>query len=244
MSNEQNQPQGEAAATGGKPEENNTSGFAAADAEPQLTVEDILDTEQTAQAKAHDRVDAADADTDGAESAESAESADNVGSAERVDGAESAESAESADTDASAAAAEQASPYLEDLRRLTAEYANYRKRTEENAELEQQRATARVITPLLAVLDDFARAEAHGDLPESSAVAQVVQKLRDTLARLGLESFGEKGEQFDPQIHEAIAHVPVPGGEANTVLDVVELGYRLGAVELRPAKVAVVAADG
>jgi molecular chaperone GrpE len=135
--------------------------------------------------------------------------------------------------------------YLDDLRRLTAEYANYRKRTEANAVLEKQRATAAAVTPLLSVLDDLDRAEAHGDLEEGSAFATIAQKIRGSLERMGLEGFGEKGEAFDPQVHEAIAQVPVPGTEEPVVLDVVERGYRLGDVELRAAKVAVaVGADG
>jgi len=140
---------------------------------------------------------------------------------------------------------DEANPYLDDLRRLTAEYANYRKRTEANVYLDKQRARAAVVTPLLAVLDDLDRAEEHGDLEEGSAFATIAQKVRGILERMGLEGFGEKGEPFDPQVHEAIAQVPVPGTEQATVLDVVERGYRLGEVELRPAKVAVaVAADG
>jgi molecular chaperone GrpE len=95
------------------------------------------------------------------------------------------------------------------------------------------------------VLDDFDRAEAHGDLEEGSAFSAIAQKIRGALERFGLESFGAVGDPFDPQLHEAIAQVPVPGTEQHTVLDVIERGYRLGDVELRPAKVAVaVGADG
>ncbi len=138
-----------------------------------------------------------------------------------------------------------ANPYLEDLRRITAEYANYRKRTAENAEIEKQRAKAAAVNPLLSVLDDLDRAEAHGDLEEGSAFATIAQKLRGSFERMGLVAFGEKGEVFDPQVHEAIAQLPMPGTEQPTVLDVVERGYRLGEVELRPAKVAVaVPTDG
>ena len=141
--------------------------------------------------------------------------------------------------------ADEKNPYLDDLRRLTAEYANYRKRTEANAEVEKQRATAAAISGLLPVLDDLDRAEQHGDLEEGTAFATIAQKIRGVLERMGVEAFGEKGEPFDPQIHEAIAQVPVPGTEEPTVLDVIERGYRIGIVELRPAKVAVaVGADG
>lgn len=158
-------------------------------------------------------------------------------------GAEQTEAAAGADAEAAGDDAE--NPYLEDLRRLTAEYANYRKRTEANVELDKQRAKASVVVQLLSVLDDLDRAEQHGDLEEGSAFATIAQKLRASLERLGVESFGEKGEPFDPQVHEAIAQVPVPGTEQHTVLDVVERGYRIGDVELRPAKVAVaVGADG
>ncbi|WP_427869820.1 nucleotide exchange factor GrpE [Leucobacter luti] len=150
-----------------------------------------------------------------------------------------------ADADGAAAAEGSDNPYLDDLRRLTAEYANYRKRTEANAALEKQRAVAAAVTPMLAVLDDLDRAEQHGDLEEGTAFATIAQKIRGTLERLGLTSYGEKGEPFDPQLHEAIAQVPVPGTEQDTVLDVIERGYRIGDVELRPAKVAVaVGADG
>lgn len=134
---------------------------------------------------------------------------------------------------------EEASDHLEDLRRLSAEYANYRKRTEANAEVEKQRATAAAIGGLLPVLDDLDRAEQHGDLEEGTAFATIAQKIRGVLERMGVEAFGEKGEPFDPQIHEAIAQVPVPGTEEPTVLDVIERGYRIGIVELRPAKVAL-----
>jgi molecular chaperone GrpE len=140
---------------------------------------------------------------------------------------------------------DEANPYLEDLRRITAEYANYRKRTEANAVIEKQRAAAAAVGPLLSVLDDLDRAEQHGDLEEGSAFGTIAQKIRGTLERMGVEGFGEKGEPFDPQVHEAIAQVPVPGTEQPTVLDVIERGYRIGDVELRAAKVAVaVGADG
>ena len=184
------------------------SGAEAPGPQPQneeLTVEDILGAEQTA--------DAAGADA--------------------ADGSDAAEGSEATD------------PHLEDLRRLSAEYANYRKRTEANAAIEKQRATAAAVLGLLPVLDDLDRAEQHGDLEEGSAFATIAQKLRGTLERMGLESYGAKDDPFDPQLHEAIAQVPVPGTEQPIVLDVIERGYRLGDVELRPAKVAVaVGADG
>ncbi|MGD9607570.1 MAG: nucleotide exchange factor GrpE [Leucobacter sp.] len=191
-----------------------------AEQDDDFTVDDILDAEQTEEAAGADNGPAA------------------PGASGEAQDAEQAEAAEESD-------GEEASDHLEDLRRLSAEYANYRKRTEANAEVEKQRATAAAISGLLPVLDDLDRAEQHGDLEEGTAFATIAQKIRGVLERMGVEAFGEKGEPFDPQIHEAIAQVPVPGTEEPTVLDVIERGYRIGIVELRPAKVAVaVGADG
>ncbi len=160
-----------------------------------------------------------------------------------------AQTGEAADADQAEAAEgeelDEATSHLNDLRRLSAEYANYRKRTADNAAIEKQRATAAAVMALLPIIDDLDRAEQHGDLEEGTAFTTIAQKIRGALEKMGLEGFGEKGEAFDPQVHEAIAQVPVPGTESPTVLDVIERGYRIGSVELRPAKVAVaVGADG
>ncbi|MGB3732405.1 nucleotide exchange factor GrpE [Microbacterium sp.] len=128
---------------------------------------------------------------------------------------------------------------LNDLKRLTAEYANYRRRTEEQRHVEIARAKGEVAKGLLPVLDDLDRARAHGDLEEGSAFAVIAEKLRGVVERLGVVSYGEKGEEFDPQQHEAVFQQPTPGATSSTILDVVEVGYRLGDVELRPAKVVV-----
>lgn len=133
----------------------------------------------------------------------------------------------------------EAAGYLADLKRLTAEYANYRRRTEEQREIDKQRAQGEVGKALLPVLDDIDRAAAHGDLTEGSAFAVIAEKLRGIADRLGLVPYGEKGELFDPQDHEAIFQQPTPGTTAPTIIEVIETGYRLGEVELRPAKVVV-----
>lgn len=130
---------------------------------------------------------------------------------------------------------------LHDLKRVTAEYANYRRRTEEQRQVEVERAQARVALGLLPVLDDLARAEKHGDLVEGSPFTAIAEKLRGVAERIGIVAYGEAGDVFDPQQHEAIFQQPIPGTLEPTVLEVVELGYRLGEVELRPAKVVVAA---
>ncbi len=126
----------------------------------------------------------------------------------------------------------------QDLQRLQAEYANYRRRSDREREALRDVVVAEVVKGLLPALDDLRRAEAHGDL-EGSPLAIVAQKLRNGFDRFGLTPIGEKGEPFDPAVHEAIAQLPTPDAEGETVADVVELGYRIGERLLRPAKVAV-----
>ena len=67
---------------------------------------------------------------------------------------------------------------LADLQRVTAEYANYRKRTEANREIERERAVGDAVKGLIPVLDDLERAEKHGDLGEGSAFSTIAAKLR------------------------------------------------------------------
>ncbi|MBM7502693.1 nucleotide exchange factor GrpE [Agromyces aurantiacus] len=129
--------------------------------------------------------------------------------------------------------------HLADLKRVTAEYANYRKRTEANREVERERAVGAAVAVLLPVLDDLDRAEKHGDLEGDAPFATIAAKLRAAVEKLGLKPFGETGEAFDPQRHEAIFQQPSDEVEVDTVADVVETGYTLGGTLLRAAKVVV-----
>ncbi|GGD65206.1 nucleotide exchange factor GrpE [Microbacterium murale] len=131
------------------------------------------------------------------------------------------------------------STLLNDLKRLQAEYANYRRRTEEQRQLEIDRAKGEAAKGLIPVLDDLDRATQHGDLVDGTPFFVIGEKIRAMVERLGVVAYGEKGEIFDPQHHEAIFQQPTPGAESSTILEVVEVGYRLGDVELRPAKVVV-----
>jgi molecular chaperone GrpE len=131
------------------------------------------------------------------------------------------------------------SQLLNDLKRLQAEYANYRRRTEDQREREIERARGEAVKGLLPVLDDLDRAAKHGDIVEGTPFAAIGDKVRSVAEKLGVVSYGESGEAFDPQQHEAIFQAPTPGVTEPTILEVVEVGYRLGSVELRPAKVVV-----
>ncbi|GAA2125448.1 nucleotide exchange factor GrpE [Glycomyces algeriensis] len=124
-----------------------------------------------------------------------------------------------------------------DLQRITAEFQNYRKRVERDKARSGELATAAVLQSLLPVLDDMDRARDHGDL--NGPFGSVAEQLVNALAKHGLESFGTKGDAFDPQIHEAVAHMQMPGVDGPTCIDVMRSGYRLGDKLLRPALVAV-----
>ncbi len=142
-------------------------------------------------------------------------------------------------------AAEPSDEHLADLKRVTAEYANYRKRTEANREIERERVTVDVVKGLIPVLDDLDRAEKHGDLVADTAFSTIAAKLRASVERLGVKPFGSVGEPFDPNVHEAIFQMPNSDIEVDTVGDVVETGYFLGSTLLRVAKVVVqVPSDG
>lgn len=131
-----------------------------------------------------------------------------------------------------------ASEHLNDLKRVQAEYANYRKRVDRDRYVARELAVAEVITSILPVLDDLDLAHAHGDL-EGSPLELVAQKIRTIFGRYGLEQVGAVGEPFDPKFHEAIAQLPSKDVTEQTIADVVQPGYKSGERLLRPAKVAV-----
>ena len=137
------------------------------------------------------------------------------------------------------AADDLAAERLADLQRVTAEYANYRKRTEANREVERERVIGDTVRLLLPVLDDIDRADKHGDLVEGSPIAAISAKLRAVIERMGLTAYGAAGEPFDPHLHEAIVQQPSADVTAATLLDVVEVGYQLGSTQVRAAKVVV-----
>jgi molecular chaperone GrpE len=124
-----------------------------------------------------------------------------------------------------------------DLQRVTAEYANYRKRVDRDRTLVAEQATGSVLTQLLPVLDDLDRARNHGDLV--GPFAGVADQLAAALGKFGLTAFGDAGDPFDPTLHEAVAHMSSPDVTETTCVEVMRRGYLLGERLLRPALVAV-----
>jgi len=124
-----------------------------------------------------------------------------------------------------------------DLQRVTAEYANYRKRVDRDRGAAAEQTTGAVLTALLPVLDDIDRAREHGDLV--GPFASVAESLTTVTGKLGLVPFGEKGDPFDPNRHEAVAHQTSADVTEPTCVEVMRRGYTLGERLLRPAMVAV-----
>ncbi len=126
-----------------------------------------------------------------------------------------------------------------DLQRLQAEYVNYKRRVDRDRELVRAQGETAVLQSLLTVLDDIGRADEHGELEGGfKAVADAIHQLA---AKHGLESFGAKGEAFDPSVHEAVFHAGESAEVDTTTIDsVLRIGYRHGDRVLRPATVGVV----
>jgi len=160
-------------------------------------------------------------------------------------GEELAAQALAGDVDELVAALEQRDDYLALAQRTQADFENFRKRVARDAAAAHERGAVGLAKELLPALDNLDRAlEAadEGD-PLLHGVKLAREELAAGLARAGIESFTATGEPFDPEVHEAVATAPQePGGaESGTVVEVYQLGYRLGPTVIRPARVVVAA---
>jgi molecular chaperone GrpE len=124
-----------------------------------------------------------------------------------------------------------------DLQRLHAEYANYRKRVERDRELVREQAVASALGELLPVLDDLGRAREHGEF--EGAFKAVGEAVEAVVARAGIEAFGNEGDRFDPNLHEALMHEHSAEVSEPTCVTVFRKGYRKGDRILRAAQVVV-----
>ena len=126
--------------------------------------------------------------------------------------------------------------------RTLAEYDNYRKRTAKEKEATWIDAKASCIAELLPVLDNFDRALGVTDSDFDSykkGVEMIYQGFCDTLKKLGVEAFGEEGDEFDPNFHSAVMHVEDESLGENVLAQVFSKGYKIGEKVLRPAMVKV-----
>jgi molecular chaperone GrpE len=131
--------------------------------------------------------------------------------------------------------------HLADLKRVAAEFENYRKRTARDQESLVARAHERLVKELLPVVDDLERAlEAaaeHEEAKLEEGVRLVHRELRDALAKEGLVEIETNGS-FDPHVHEALLTQPSDSDEG-AIIEVIQKGYRLGDRVLRPARVVI-----
>jgi len=127
--------------------------------------------------------------------------------------------------------------------RLYAEYENFRKRTAKEKEEIYSGAVADVLKDILPVLDNFERAlQFSGDEPEkvSEGLKMIEAQFAAAFARIGVEEIQAAGEQFNPELHYAVAHEQDESQLENTVADVLQKGYIKGDRVIRPAMVKVV----
>ncbi len=128
------------------------------------------------------------------------------------------------------------------LLRTLAEYDNFRKRSQREKEALYAECKASVINALLPVADNFDRifANPDGTLEDyKKGVEMTFKQFSDVFKNLGIEAFGEVGEEFDPNFHNAVMHTEDDSVGENTITNVLVKGYKLGDKIIRPAMVAV-----
>ena len=179
-----------------------------------------------------------DAEEPAAESTEAGQSATGEPAADASDlGVEIPEDASAlGDSDAEEVSAD-AAQHLEDLQRLNAEYAAYRRRSERERERAHENGMVKVTEALMPILDEVRLAREAGDV--EGPFAKHVDRLFEALNKLGIEQYGEVGEVFDPNVHEALMQQPSEEVEEPTVFLVMQPGYRMGERVLKAARVGV-----
>jgi molecular chaperone GrpE len=187
----------------------------------------------------------------GAEDAPAAGPDDEVVDAEVVDdgtGTGDTEEVEATEADPLEVARAERDEYLDSLRRLQAEFENYKKRVLKQQSDQMARAAASLVDKLLPVLDAMDLATDHvggADSDEAKALVAASGLLHGILEKEGLERIDPAGQEFDPTAHEAVGHQPAPDGAEPTesgeprVTQVMRAGYRWHGTVVRPAMVMV-----
>jgi len=124
-----------------------------------------------------------------------------------------------------------------DLQRLQADFANYRKRNDRERSAAHELSVASVLAEILPILDDIERAESHGELV--GGFKAVGDRLVSITEKLGLGKFADEGVSFDPLVHEALMHETSTEVTETTVTKVLQPGYKFKDRVIRPARVVV-----
>ena len=135
-----------------------------------------------------------------------------------------------------AAKEEEIASLTDQYQRMLAEYANYKRRTEQ----EKMQIGLFTKAELLVSVDNMEKAiAAPAGEDYKTGVDMVLRQFMDTLGKMGLEAVGTEGEPFDPNFHNAVMREDADGVEEETVTAVFQKGYKLGDKVLRPAMVKV-----
>ena len=127
---------------------------------------------------------------------------------------------------------------MDGWQRAKADYVNALKRFETDVKTSEFRGRVRAIETLLPAFDTLERAKEHGEVPEGFLA--IAKQIRSAFAALGLEEVGKVGEKFDPAFHDALGQDAAESAETdNTITAVLEKGWKIGGVVIRPAKVRV-----
>lgn len=128
--------------------------------------------------------------------------------------------------------------YMDGWQRAKADYVNALKRFEEEKRQERGRGVEKAVEALLPSFDALERAKEHGEVP--AGFAAIAKQLESAFASLGLEAVGQAGEAFDPTIHEAYGQDAVDSRDKDdTIIAVLEKGWKIGERIIRPAKVRI-----
>lgn len=142
-----------------------------------------------------------------------------------------------------AAVSEERDRYLDALQRLKAEFDNYRKRVDRDREAAQVAGVQNLVSDLLPVIDNLERALGASEGAHAAQILEGVDMVRGQLVGLlskrGIEAIEAEGQPFDPEVHEAVTQAPSEEHEDGSVMHVIEKGYRMGEVIIRPTKVVV-----
>jgi molecular chaperone GrpE len=128
--------------------------------------------------------------------------------------------------------------YMDGWQRAKADYVNLLKRIESEARTSESKGKIKAVETLLPAFDALERAKEHGEVP--AGFLAIAKQLESAFAALGLEAVGKVGEKFDPTFHEALGQDPVESAETDdTITALLEKGWKIGDVVIRPAKVRV-----
>lgn len=128
--------------------------------------------------------------------------------------------------------------YMDGWQRSKADYVNLLKRFETEARSSELKGKVGAVEALLPAFDALERSKEHGEIPEGFMA--IARQLESAFTSLGLEEVGNAGEQFNPNLHEALGQDPTDSKEKDdTITVVLERGWRVGETVIRPAKVRV-----